>query len=208
MWQENINVNFCKKHGNYLFSGDLSALKKEKKNMLRIVPNGYQAQPYSKQPAFKSHHFTVAELNRLNYPGNLEAKVARLSNDVRTMFNETRAKLRKSGKCLTEPQFHIYNNSDGVVTLKSMPNSRNNGFVLEFDKGDYIDRIFVEKNVVDNIKYERAKKTSFGTAVIKHYDVKKGDNNELTENINERLKKYLSHFLLQNERKKTKEFIV
>ncbi len=177
--------------------------------MLRIAPNGYQTKQYAQSPSFKSGNITVAELRQqmLQQPANVEKRVTKLISRTRDMMNEARAKLRKKGVFPVEPQFYLYSPKDGRITLQPMPNSRNGGFMLELDKKESVERIFVDKDLMDKITYERSRKTGFGTAVTRRYDTKNGSDNELTHKINETLDKYLSHFIKENEQEKRRFYI-
>ncbi len=178
--------------------------------MLRIAPNGYQPQQYSQKPAFKGKPKVIsnAELREcLQAPISLEKKSARLIEKMRNMINETRAELRKKGIFPVEPQYNVYSPKDGIVTLKPMANSRNNGFMLEMDKGKGVERILVDKDMDNKIVYEYAKKTDYGTAVTKRYEVQGGADKDLTERIHETLNKYIVHFINQKEKEKMSRYL-
>ena len=176
--------------------------------MLRIAPNGYQSKQYSQNPSFKSRNITMAELRKsLQPPVNIEKRVEKLISKTGDMINESRRNLRQKGLYMVEPRFSLQSAKDGRITLRPIPNSRTNGFMLELDKQASAERIFVDKELTDKIIYERSKKTAYGSAVTGKYDVKNGENEELTQEIYEKLNKYLSYFLRENEMSKKALYI-
>lgn len=122
-------------------------------------------------------------------------KTKKLINNATDLINETWNKIKKNKSRKTFPEFMKKDSKGNVITLKPIYNNENL-LLLEVDKGNVIDRIFVNQTNPTSFKYEQAVRTDFGTATTKTYNSKIQSNNPLlVERVNQTLQTYLPEFL-------------
>ena len=195
---------------------EIYSQKKENRNkMLSIYPTAPNHTQTKRQntlntvnsTTFKSQNITKREMFELLSTEAKEARLARLFNNIRNMINETRAKMRKKKMFPLEPVYKTKSNADGNITLKTIPNNRENDFMLEMEKNDIIDRLFVNKQMAnDNIIYQQEKKTEYGSVITKSTNLKDSFDTKLINSMQEKLYKYLRYFLTRNSKNETSDY--
>ncbi len=121
-----------------------------------------------KKPAFGANAAPVIEdvTNTL-----FNAKNVRRLREVENMFDEAWTKIKQSKKLRgSQPEFVHKKNSGKIITLKPFYAGLRDQIMLNVENGDSIERLLIPRGNHNSYKYEKIKKTPYGSATVKSFN--------------------------------------
>ncbi len=134
-------------------------------------------------------------------------------NVLETMFSERNKQLLrkarnlidlawrdiKSGKLhMEQPEFVVKKPAE-KITLKPVYSGYKSDMLLKIKKDKMVEQIFIPKETANEIRYEKLRKTEHGSATIKSYNSKLGQNNDMNLYVNDLLNNYLPEFIKEGK---------
>ncbi len=153
-----------------------------------------------KKPAFKANAAPVVEdvTNTL-----FTAKNVRLLKEVENLFDETWIKIKSKKSKKSQPEFIIRKANNTKLTLKALYGGIKDQILVSVEKGELTEQVLIPRNHHDMIRYEKIKKTPYGSATLKSYNSNIQQNNPMELYVNEFLEENLPKFFkhLKNQQK-------
>lgn len=153
-----------------------------------------------KKPAFKANAALVVEdvTNTL-----FTAKNVRLLKEVENLFDETWIKIKSKKSKKSQPEFIIRKANNTKLTLKALYGGIKDQILVSVEKGELTEQVLIPRNHHDTIRYEKIKKTPYGSATLKSYNSNIQQNNPMELYVNEFLEENLPKFFkhLKNQQK-------
>ena len=145
-------------------------------------------------------NYNVSKANSTSF-GNLKMKDVtndlftpknlKLLRNTRNLIDETWTAIRKGKVKQTQPEFKATTKRGTEITLKPQYYCTQNKIVLSVKKGDITEHVSIPKDYLNNIEYEKIRKTEHGSATFLQYSSARGRKVEYDEIANELLEKYL-----------------
>lgn len=128
-------------------------------------------------------------------------KNKQLLRRTRDMIDSTWQEI-KAGKLSQEQPEFIKNKTAEKITLKPVYSGYKSEILLKIEKDGTVEQIFIPKETANEIRYEKIKKTEYGSATIKSYNSRLGQNNDMNIYVNGLLNKYLPEFIKEGKAQK------
>ncbi len=161
---------------------------------MQLTPVNYNFDSYKTNTTAFRGYTTIAEplIEDFSKDVFLTTKSSRLLKKVEVLFDETWQEY-KSKKLKSIPEFkHIRRDSN--VTLKPIYYGKQNEILLNIDRGEEIERVTIPRERHNSYKYEKIKRTPYGTATLKTYNSNIQKDEAMDSRINMLLEEYLADF--------------
>ncbi len=145
------------------------------------------------KPAFKANAAPIIEdvTNEL-----FTSKNSRLLRKVEILFDEAWAKIKSKKQKMVPPEFsHITKGQ--IVTLKPFYGGTQAQIMLNVEKGDLTERLLIPRGFHGSYRYEKIKKTQYGSATIQSFNSNIQKDSKMDMHINSLLEENLPAFLNQ-----------
>ncbi len=114
-----------------------------------------------------------------------------LNNHIDNIWKNT----RKENLQKKNPEFILFDDEDGVVTLKAIYGMQSPAILLETEKNNRIEQIIFNRIHPERFRYEKSVKTPHGSISVKTHNSANSRDRELEATVNAKINKYVSQIV-------------
>ena len=166
------------------------------KYFMQLTPVNFNSDnKKTKQTSFKAYStFIEPIIEDITSSTMLTTKNSRLLKKVEILIDEEWAKIKSKKLKQVTPEFVHKKSNNTIITLKPAYFGTQNEILVNVDKGEEIERVLIPRGLHNSYKYEKIKKTPYGSATVKTYNsnIQKDESMEL--HINSLLEESLANF--------------
>ena len=126
--------------------------------------------------------------------GKISKKTAKLLASLNDVIEKDWAKIKKE-KILGETPIYIFEDKDGVVSIKPIYSQRYPALLIEKSSGNTYHRIIMNRDNPSHFTYEKNIYTDYGSATLKSYNSKIEQNQEINNFVDNMLENSLRNII-------------